>query len=100
MLSKHMLRRKMYSVSLYLYIKRKCFNINLNYIIRYAGSILNNSNRDLIIFSGTVYQEILIWQINYNYHSRISPVLHRLQGHNVRNILPKAMSFFMHCVKV
>ncbi|XP_071877534.1 tRNA (34-2'-O)-methyltransferase regulator WDR6-like [Bombus fervidus] len=50
--------------------------------ILYAGSILNNSNRDLIIFSGTVYQEILIWQIYYNYHSRISPVLHRLQGHN------------------
>lgn len=70
--------------------------------------MFNNSNKDLIIFSGTVYQEILIWQINYTYHSRISPVLHRLQGHNVRNILLKAMhyvkvyalSFFLHYVKV
>lgn len=55
-------------------------NIKLNFIIRYAGFILNN-DKNLIIFSGTVYQEILIWEVNYAIET--SPVLHRLQGHNV-----------------
>lgn len=47
--------------------------------ILYAGFILNN-DKNLIIFSGTVYQEILIWEVNYAIET--SPVLHRLQGHN------------------
>lgn len=50
--------------------------------ILYAGSIFDNSNEDVIIFSGTVYQEILIWQINYAHRDNTSPVLHCLQGHN------------------
>ncbi|OAD58760.1 WD repeat-containing protein 6, partial [Eufriesea mexicana] len=31
---------------------------------------------------GTVYQEILIWEVNYMYHAETASVLHRLQGHN------------------
>ncbi|XP_017754598.1 PREDICTED: WD repeat-containing protein 6 [Eufriesea mexicana] len=50
--------------------------------ILYGGSILNNNNKNLIIFSGTVYQEILIWEVNYMYHAETASVLHRLQGHN------------------
>ncbi|XP_076754187.1 tRNA (34-2'-O)-methyltransferase regulator WDR6-like isoform X2 [Xylocopa sonorina] len=52
--------------------------------ILYAGSIsINNNNKDIVIFSGTVYQEILIWEINHTYNNvETSPVLHRLQGHN------------------
>ncbi|XP_076618371.1 tRNA (34-2'-O)-methyltransferase regulator WDR6-like isoform X1 [Colletes latitarsis] len=51
--------------------------------ILYAGSILVKSNEDLIIFSGTVFQEILIWEVNHtsSYLQDIS-VLHRLHGHN------------------
>lgn len=51
-------------------------------------SILVKNSEQLIIFSGTVFQEILIWEINH-----VSPcianasILHRLQGHNV-SILP------------
>lgn len=39
---------------------------------------------DLTIFSGTVFQEILIWKVNNNdgVDERM-PVLHRLTGHKV-----------------
>ncbi|XP_012154196.1 tRNA (34-2'-O)-methyltransferase regulator WDR6 isoform X6 [Megachile rotundata] len=51
--------------------------------ILYGGSMLVQNQKDLIIFSGTVYQEILIWEINYSSScTEISPILHRLHGHN------------------
>ncbi|KOC68853.1 WD repeat-containing protein 6 [Habropoda laboriosa] len=31
---------------------------------------------------GTVYQEILIWEVNCGFYAETSSVLHRLQGHN------------------
>ncbi|XP_076239379.1 trafficking protein particle complex subunit 31 isoform X2 [Calliopsis andreniformis] len=52
--------------------------------ILYAGTILlQKKNEKLIIFSGTVFQEILIWEVNYtsSCFSNAS-ILHRLQGHN------------------
>ncbi|XP_034191161.2 tRNA (34-2'-O)-methyltransferase regulator WDR6 isoform X2 [Osmia lignaria lignaria] len=51
--------------------------------ILYGGSMFVKNQKDLVIFSGTVYREILIWEINYSYSCiEISPVLHRLHGHN------------------
>lgn len=39
---------------------------------------------NLMIFSGTVFQEILIWKVDSNHDSNKSvPVLHRLTGHRV-----------------
>lgn len=63
-------------------MKMICYK--LNFTIRYGGSIFVKNQKDLVIFSGTVYQEILIWEINYSYSCiEVSPVLHRLHGHNV-----------------
>ncbi|XP_031827082.1 tRNA (34-2'-O)-methyltransferase regulator WDR6 isoform X2 [Nomia melanderi] len=51
--------------------------------ILYAGHMLIKSNKDLVVFSGTVFQEILIWQVNHASCSMETvPILHRLQGHN------------------
>lgn len=51
---------------------------------RYSGFILVKNNKDLVIFSGTVFQEILIWEVNHIFaHNKTTSVLHRLQGHNV-----------------
>ncbi|XP_019886764.2 WD repeat-containing protein 6 [Ooceraea biroi] len=56
------------------YCKEKC--------ILYGGSISGTSDENLVIFSGTVFQEILIWKINNNPGSNENvPVLHRLTGH-------------------
>lgn len=42
------------------------------------------SQENLVIFSGTVFQEILIWKINNDYSTGKSmPILHRLTGHKV-----------------
>ncbi|XP_076163612.1 tRNA (34-2'-O)-methyltransferase regulator WDR6-like isoform X1 [Ptiloglossa arizonensis] len=51
--------------------------------ILYSGFILVKNNKDLVIFSGTVFQEILIWEVNHIFaHNKTTSVLHRLQGHN------------------
>ncbi|XP_053970887.1 WD repeat-containing protein 6 [Hylaeus volcanicus] len=50
--------------------------------ILYAGSIVVKNNQDLIIFSGTVFQEILIWEVNHTSVYTKRSILHRLQGHN------------------
>ncbi|XP_078050638.1 tRNA (34-2'-O)-methyltransferase regulator WDR6-like isoform X2 [Augochlora pura] len=51
--------------------------------ILYAGFIFVKSNKDLVVFSGTVFQEILIWELNpINCSNKAAVVLHRLQGHN------------------
>lgn len=53
-------------------------------IYSYGGSISGTSQENLIIFSGTVFQEILIWKIDNNYDiNERMPVLHRLIGHKV-----------------
>ncbi|XP_011143279.1 WD repeat-containing protein 6 isoform X2 [Harpegnathos saltator] len=50
--------------------------------ILYGGSMSGTFQEDLVIFSGTVFQEILIWKIDDNLDSNKSvPVLHRLIGH-------------------
>ncbi|KAL6261293.1 hypothetical protein P5V15_008815 [Pogonomyrmex californicus] len=51
--------------------------------ILYGGSILETSQENLVIFSGTVFQEILIWEIDTKYYNsnKNMPVLHRLTGH-------------------
>ncbi|KAM0729073.1 tRNA (34-2'-O)-methyltransferase regulator WDR6 [Formica fusca] len=50
--------------------------------ILYGGSISGTSQENLVIFSGTVFQEILIWKIDNNYDiNERMPVLHRLIGH-------------------
>ncbi|XP_039303311.1 WD repeat-containing protein 6 isoform X2 [Solenopsis invicta] len=51
--------------------------------ILYGGSISGTCQENLVIFSGTVFQEILIWKIDnghYDLNKRM-PVLHRLTGH-------------------
>ncbi|KAG7214130.1 hypothetical protein KM043_001484 [Ampulex compressa] len=51
--------------------------------ILYGGSISVNENKDVIIFSGTVFQEILIWEVkHYHDNQKRCPILHRLKGHN------------------
>ncbi|XP_029178864.1 WD repeat-containing protein 6 isoform X1 [Nylanderia fulva] len=50
--------------------------------ILYGGSISGTCQENLVIFSGTVFQEILIWKIDNNYDiNERMPVLHRLIGH-------------------
>ncbi|XP_032663397.1 WD repeat-containing protein 6 isoform X2 [Odontomachus brunneus] len=50
--------------------------------ILYGGFISGTLQEDLVIFSGTVFQEILIWKIDNNHDSNKSmPILHRLTGH-------------------
>lgn len=45
-----------------------------------SGTVLE----DLVIFSGTVFQEILIWKVrNSDVTDEVAPVLHRLAGHKV-----------------
>ncbi|OXU24481.1 hypothetical protein TSAR_014047 [Trichomalopsis sarcophagae] len=47
----------------------------------YAGTISGQNYENAIIFSGTVFQEILIWSINNKRDNQYSEVLHRLKGH-------------------
>ncbi|XP_072762395.1 tRNA (34-2'-O)-methyltransferase regulator WDR6-like [Anoplolepis gracilipes] len=49
--------------------------------ILYCGSITGTSQENLVIFSGTVFQEILIWKIDNCDIIGEMPVLHRLIGH-------------------
>ncbi|XP_011869820.1 PREDICTED: WD repeat-containing protein 6 [Vollenhovia emeryi] len=51
--------------------------------ILYGGSISGTCQEDLVIFSGTAFQEILIWKIDKGYcdNNTSMPVLHRLTGH-------------------
>lgn len=50
----------------------------------YGGSISGETVQDLVVFSGTVFQEILIWKLNYGTaHDKNVKVLHRLIGHKV-----------------
>ncbi|KAK0176366.1 hypothetical protein PV328_000510 [Microctonus aethiopoides] len=50
--------------------------------ILYAGFISIYNSNEIVIFSGTVFQEILIWKINTkNKYSSDLPVSHRLKGH-------------------
>lgn len=50
----------------------------------YGGSISGETVQDLVVFSGTVFQEILIWKLNYGTaHDKNMKVLHRLIGHKV-----------------
>ncbi|KAL0127151.1 hypothetical protein PUN28_005435 [Cardiocondyla obscurior] len=51
--------------------------------ILYGGSISGTCQENLVIFSGTVFQEILIWTINNRDYgvNKSLPVLHRLSGH-------------------
>ncbi|XP_076278932.1 trafficking protein particle complex subunit 31 isoform X5 [Lasioglossum baleicum] len=52
--------------------------------ILYTGSIFVKSNKDLVVFGGTVFQEILIWELDHaTCSNEVMPVLHRLQGHNL-----------------
>ncbi|XP_014467979.1 PREDICTED: WD repeat-containing protein 6 isoform X2 [Dinoponera quadriceps] len=57
-----------------IYCKENC--------ILYGGSISGTLKENLVIFSGTVFQEILIWKVDNNLDNNKSvPVLHRLKGH-------------------
>ena len=52
---------------------------------RYGGSLVvanNDERRQIVVLSGTVFQEILIWQATAS--DADAPVLHRLKGHKVR----------------
>ncbi|XP_071571195.1 tRNA (34-2'-O)-methyltransferase regulator WDR6-like isoform X1 [Temnothorax nylanderi] len=51
--------------------------------ILYGGSVSGTCQENLIIFSGTVFQEILIWKIDNRPCdvNKSMPVLHRLTGH-------------------
>nr|XP_050850545.1 WD repeat-containing protein 6 isoform X1 [Vespula vulgaris] len=58
----------------YIWCEEKC--------ILYGGSISGETIQDLVVFSGTVFQEILIWKLNYGTaHDKNMKVLHRLIGH-------------------
>lgn len=61
-------------------------NILLPYIVsnyRYAGSVSGENYENAVVFSGTVFQEVLIWKIKANINNEYSEVLHRLKGHKV-----------------
>ncbi|XP_011502561.1 PREDICTED: WD repeat-containing protein 6 [Ceratosolen solmsi marchali] len=47
----------------------------------YSGTIFGQSCKNTLIFSGTVFQEILIWRVMHNSNMKFSEVLHRLIGH-------------------
>ncbi|XP_012270919.1 WD repeat-containing protein 6 isoform X2 [Orussus abietinus] len=50
--------------------------------ILYGGSIFDDYLKNLIIFSGTVFQEILVWQLDNSMSSKKdASILHRLIGH-------------------
>ncbi|XP_012532224.1 WD repeat-containing protein 6 isoform X2 [Monomorium pharaonis] len=51
--------------------------------ILYGGSLSGTCLENLVIFSGTVFQEILIWKMDNRYYdlNKRMPVLHRLTGH-------------------
>nr|KAF7427407.1 hypothetical protein H0235_007101 [Vespula pensylvanica] len=69
----------------------KCLNIDTQIFLiilfahnnhSYGGSISGETVQDLVVFSGTVFQEILIWKLNYGTaHDKNMKVLHRLIGH-------------------
>lgn len=71
--------------NLYLYniISRKSTNLwCIEKCILYSGRISCENSSEAVIFSGTVFQEILIWQVNSNEENSLDiPVLHRLLGH-------------------
>lgn len=59
----------------------------------YGGSISGTSQENLVVFGGTVFQEILIWKIDNNYDvNEKMPVLHRLIGHKVGVTVLKSTS--------
>ncbi|KAK2584051.1 hypothetical protein KPH14_006501 [Odynerus spinipes] len=59
----------------YIFCEEKC--------ILYGGSMSGETMKDLIIFSGTVFQEILIWKPSYGAAcDKNAKILHRLHGHN------------------
>lgn len=51
--------------------------------ILYGGCLSRENSNELVLLSGTVFQEILLWKVNNeeDYKSDV-PVLHRLKGHN------------------
>ncbi|CAH1397318.1 unnamed protein product [Nezara viridula] len=48
--------------------------------ILYSGKILNSKWEELIVLSGTVYQEVIIWSSGRSVSDEY-PVIHRLKGH-------------------
>ncbi|XP_033222136.1 WD repeat-containing protein 6 [Belonocnema kinseyi] len=50
--------------------------------ILYGGSIYNKNSGDVVVFSGTVFQEILVWKTKITGSNEDAPILHRLKGHN------------------
>lgn len=47
----------------------------------YAGLIEGKSHENAVVFSGTVFQEILIWKFNKSLNHEFSDILYRLKGH-------------------
>lgn len=52
-------------------------------MIRYSATSIGEDEENIIVFSGTVFREIVIWSPFRK--SNGSNILHRLQGHEVSN---------------
>ncbi|KAF7987520.1 hypothetical protein HCN44_003282 [Aphidius gifuensis] len=52
--------------------------------IIYSGCLSRENSNELVVLSGTVFQEILLWKINNkkDYSATDVPIIHRLKGHN------------------
>ena len=55
--------------------------------ILYSAFISYDNVNELVIFSGTVFSEILIWKVSQNEERDSSVVLAKLKGHNVCRFL-------------
>jgi hypothetical protein len=52
---------------------------------RYSATSLGEDKENIIVFSGTVFREIVIWSPFRRFNG--SNILHRLQKHEVRSII-------------
>lgn len=52
-------------------------------MIRYSATSIGENEENIIVFSGTVFREIVIWSPFRR--SNGSNILHRLQKHEVKN---------------
>lgn len=49
--------------------------------ILYGGHLTREKSGEILVFSCTVFQEILLWKVDSKIENSDAPVLHRLKGH-------------------
>lgn len=65
---------------------------------RYSATSLGENIENIIVFSGTVFREIVIWSPFRR--SSDSNILHRLQKHEVRSIIFYLISLLLFLFKL